>query len=136
MGSSKDDSIFFKCWFESYQRYGQVKDIVDIRDQLFACCDTNLIACCDTNLTCTNTCAWEWTDIKSEVELFAEIQKIPIVTESHLVNIVSLCQQYRSIVILAYLIWLKSGDKLMYASFQLHVLQLPVMNRCLKQTLL
>ena len=78
MRSSKVDSIFFKCWFESYQRYGQVKDIVDIRDQLFACCDTNLIACCDTNLTCTNTCAWEWTDIKSEVELFAEIQKIPM----------------------------------------------------------
>ena len=75
-------------------------------------------------------------DTKSEVELFAEIQKILMITESDLVNIVSLCQQYRSKVNLAYLIWLESGDKLMYASYQLHVLQLPVMNRCLKQTLL
>ena len=42
-------------------------------------------------------------DTKSEVELFAEIQQIPMIkeTESDLVNIVSLCQQYRSIVKLA-----------------------------------
>ena len=97
-------------------------DIVEIRDQLLACCDTNLMRDLHKYL-CMGV------DTKSEVELFAEIQKIPIITESDLVNIVSLCQQYRSIVRLAYLIWLESGDKLMYASYQLHVLHLPVMNR-------
>ena len=71
-------------------------------------------------------------DIKSEVELLAEIQKILINNGERLGQYCFLCQQYRSIVRLAYLIWLESGDKLMYASYQLHVLQLPVMNRCLK----
>ena len=48
MGSSEDDFIFFKCLFESYKRSCQLTDVVDIRDQLLACCETDLICliCC------------------------------------------------------------------------------------------
>ena len=42
MGSSEDDFIFFKCLFESYKRSCQLTDVTDIRDQLLACCETDL----------------------------------------------------------------------------------------------
>ena len=42
MGSSKDDFVFFKCLFESYKRSCQLTDATDIRDQLLACCETDL----------------------------------------------------------------------------------------------
>ena len=42
MGSTEDDFIFFKCLFESYKRSCQLTDITDIRDQLLACCETDL----------------------------------------------------------------------------------------------
>ena len=42
MGSSEDDFIFFKCLFESYKRSCQLTDVTDVRDQLLACCETDL----------------------------------------------------------------------------------------------
>ena len=42
MGSSEDDFIFFQCLFESYKRSCQLTSITDIRDQLLACCETDL----------------------------------------------------------------------------------------------
>ena len=42
MGCSEDDFIFFKCLFESYKRSCQLTDVTDIRDQLLACCETDL----------------------------------------------------------------------------------------------
>ena len=42
MGSSEDDFIFFQCLFESYKRSCQLTNVIDIRDQLLACCETDL----------------------------------------------------------------------------------------------
>ena len=42
MGSSEDDFIFFQCLFESYKRSCQLTNVTDIRDQLLACCETDL----------------------------------------------------------------------------------------------
>merc|ERR1719435_658453 len=83
MGSSEDDFIFFKCLFESYKRSCQLTDDTDIRDQLLACCETDLRRDLHRYLG-------TGVDIKSEVELLAEIKKIVVVTRSNLVNVVSL----------------------------------------------
>ena len=69
MGSSEDDFIFFKCLFESYKRSCQLTDIVDIRDQLLACCETDLRRDLHRYLG-------TGVDTKSEGELLAEIKKI------------------------------------------------------------
>ena len=42
MGSSEDDFIFFQCLFDSYKRSCQLTNVTDIRDQLLACCETDL----------------------------------------------------------------------------------------------
>ena len=39
MGSSEDNFIFFQCLFESYKRSCQLTSVIDIRDQLLACCE-------------------------------------------------------------------------------------------------
>ena len=83
MGSSEDDFIFFKCLFESYKRSCQLTDDTDIRDQLLACCETDLRRDLHRYLG-------TGVDTKSEVELMAEIKKIAVVTRSNLVNVVSL----------------------------------------------
>ena len=83
MGSSEDDFIFFKCLFESYKRSCQLTDDMDIRDQLLACCETDLRRDLHRYLG-------TGVDTKSEVELFAEIKKIAVITRSNLVNVVSL----------------------------------------------
>ena len=83
MGSSEDDFIFFKCLFESYKRSCQLTDVVDIRDQLLACCETDLRRDLHRYLG-------TGVDTKSEVELLAEIKKIAVITRSNLVNVVSL----------------------------------------------
>ena len=83
MGSSEDDFIFFKCLFESYKRSCQLTDVPDIRDQLLACCETDLRRDLHRYLG-------TGVDAKSEAELLAEIRKIAVVTRSNLVNVVSL----------------------------------------------
>ena len=83
MGSSEDDFIFFRCLFESYKRSCQLTEVVDIRDQLLACCETDLRRDLHRYLG-------TGVDTKSEVELLAEIKKIAVVTRSNLVNVVSL----------------------------------------------
>ena len=83
MGSSEDDFIFFKCLFESYKRSCQLTDATDIRDQLLACCETDLRRDLHRYLG-------TGVDAKSEVELLAEIKKIAVITRSNLVNVVSL----------------------------------------------
>ena len=83
MGSSEDDFILFKCLFESYKRSCQLTDIVDIRDQLLACCETDLRRDLHRYLG-------TGVDTKSEGELLAEIKKIAVITRSNLVNVVSL----------------------------------------------
>ena len=83
MGSSEDDFIFFKCLFESYKRSCQLVDDTDIRDQLLACCETDLRRDLHRYLG-------TGVDTKSEVELLAEIKKIAVITRSNLVNVVSL----------------------------------------------
>ena len=83
MGSSEDDFIFFKCLFESYKRSCQLTDITDIRDQLLACCETDLRRDLHRYLG-------TGVDTKSEKELLAEIKQIAVITRSNLVNVVSL----------------------------------------------
>ena len=77
MGSSEDDFIFFKCLFESYKRSCQLTDNTDIRDQLLACCETDLRRDLYRYLS-TGVAT------KSEVELMAEIKKIAVITRSNL----------------------------------------------------
>ena len=77
MGSSEDDSIFFKCLFESYRRSCQLTDDTDIRDQLLACSETDLRRDLYRYLG-------TGVDTKSEVELMAEIKKIAVITRSNL----------------------------------------------------
>ena len=76
MGSSEDDFIF-KCLFESYKRSCQLTDNTDIRDQLLACCETDLRRDLYRYLS-TGVAT------KSEVELMAEIKKIAVITRSNL----------------------------------------------------
>ena len=83
MGSSEDDFIFFKCLFESYKRSCQLTDVTDIRDQLLACCETDLRRDLHRYLG-------TGVDTKSEVELLTEIKRIAVITRSNLVNVVSL----------------------------------------------
>ena len=83
MGSSEDDFIFFKCLFESYKRSCQLTDVTDIRDQLLACCETDLRRDLHRYLG-------TGVDAKSEVELLTEIKRIAVITRSNLVNVVSL----------------------------------------------
>ena len=83
MGSSEDDFIFFKCLFESYKRSCQLTDATDIRDQLLACCETDLRRDLHRYLG-------TGVDAKSEVELLTEIKRIAVITRSNLVNVVSL----------------------------------------------
>ena len=83
MGSSEDDFIFFKCLFESYKRFCQLTDDTEIRDQLLACCETDL-------RTDLHRYLGTGVDIKSEVKLLAEIKKIAVITRSNLENVVSL----------------------------------------------
>ena len=83
MGSSEDDFIFFQCLFESYKRSCQLTNVTDIRDQLLACCETDLRRDLHRYLG-------TGVDAKSEVELLAEIKKIAVITRSNLVNVVSL----------------------------------------------
>ena len=83
MGSSEDDFIFFKCLFESYKRSCQLTDEVDIRDQLLACCETDLRRDLHRYLG-------TGVDTKSEGELLTEIKRIAVITRSNLVNVVSL----------------------------------------------
>ena len=83
MGSSEDDFIFFKCLFESYKRFCQLTDDTEIRDQLLACCETDLRR--DLHIYLGTG-----VDTKSEVKLLAEIKKIAVITRSNLVNVVSL----------------------------------------------
>ena len=83
MGSSEDDFIFFKCLFESYKRSCQLTDDTEIRDQLLACCETDLRRDLHRYLG-------TGVDTKSEVEVLAEIKKIAVITRSNLVNVVSL----------------------------------------------
>merc|ERR1711888_414056 len=83
MGSSEDEIIFFKCLFESYKRSCQLTIVTDIRDQLLACCETDLRRDLHRYLG-------TGVDTKSEVELLAEIKKIAVITRSNLVNVVSL----------------------------------------------
>ena len=82
MGSSEDDFIFFQCLFESYKRSCQLTNETDIRDQLLACCETNLRR----NL---HRYLGTGVDNKTKVELLAEIKKIAVITRSNLVNAVS-----------------------------------------------
>ena len=83
MGSSEDDFIFFQCLFESYKRSCQLKNVTDIRDQLLACCETDLRRDLHRYLV-------TGVDNKTEVELLAEIKKIAVISRSNLVNVVSL----------------------------------------------
>ena len=83
MGSSEDDFIFFQCLFESYKRSCQLTNAIDIRDQLLACCETDLRRDLHRYLG-------TGVDNKTEVELLAEIKKIAVITRSNLVNVVSL----------------------------------------------
>ena len=83
MGSSEDDFIFFQCLFESYKRSCQLTNVTDIRDQLLACCETDLRRDLHRYLG-------TGVDTKSEVELLGEIKKIAVITRSNLVNVVSL----------------------------------------------
>ena len=83
MGSSEDDFIFFQCLFESYKRSCQLTNVIDIRDQLLACCETDLRRDLHRYLG-------TGVDNKTEVELLAEIKKIAVITRSNLVNVVSL----------------------------------------------
>merc|ERR1719435_542917 len=85
MGSSEDDFIFFKCLFESYKRSCQLTDVSDIRDQLLACCETDLRRDLHRYLG-------TGVDTKSEVELLAEIKKIAVITRSNLVTIYSMSE--------------------------------------------
>ena len=83
MDSSEDDFIFFKCLFESYKRSCQLTVEVDIRDQLLACCETDLRRDLHRYLG-------TGVDTKSENELLTEIKRIAVITRSNLVNVVSL----------------------------------------------
>merc|ERR1719370_2048603 len=64
-------------------RVWRLPDIDDIRDQLLACCETDLRRDLHRYLG-------TGVDAKSEVELLAEIKKIAVITRSNLVNVVSL----------------------------------------------
>ena len=62
-----------KCLFESYKRSCQLTDVTDIRDQLLACCETDLRRDLHRYLG-------TGVDTKSEVELLSEIKKIAVIT--------------------------------------------------------
>ena len=83
MGSSEDDFNFFQCLFESYKRSCELTDAADIRDQLLACCETDLRRDLHRYLGTSVT-------TKSEAELLGEIKKIAVILRSNLVNVVSL----------------------------------------------
>ena len=83
MVSSEDDFIFFHCLFESYKRSCQLINVADIRDQLLACCETDLRRDLHRYLG-------TGVDTKSEAELLAKIKRIAVITRSNLVNVVSL----------------------------------------------
>ena len=75
MVSSEDDFIFFHCLFESYKRSCQLINVADIRDQLLACCETDLRRDLHRYLG-------TGVDTKSEAELLAKIKRIAVITRS------------------------------------------------------
>ena len=91
MGSSEDDFIFFQCLFEAYKRSCQLTNVTDIRDQLLACCETDLRRDLHRYLG-------TGVDHNTEVELLAEIKKIAVIARSNLVNVVSLMSGARRVL--------------------------------------
>ena len=67
----------------SYKRSCQLTDEVDIRDQLLACCETDLRRDLHRYLG-------TGVDTKSEGELLTDIKRIAVITRSNLVNVLSL----------------------------------------------
>ena len=80
MGSSEDDFNFFQCLFESYKRSCELAEESDIRDQLLACCETDLRRDLHRYLGASVT-------TKSEEDLLGEIKKIAVILRSNLVNV-------------------------------------------------
>lgn len=83
MGIGQDDLGFFKRKWEAYKRSCELTDLTDIRIQLVACCEEELERDMYRSLGSSISTA-------TEAEIMAEMEKLSVLGQSNLVNIVAL----------------------------------------------
>ena len=83
LGVSEDEYGFFECLWASYKRSCELSEVEDIRDQLLACCETELRRDIHRSLGSA-------VQTKSEQEIMLEIKKLAVLVRSNLVNVVAL----------------------------------------------
>ena len=83
LGIGQDEYLFFKSRWEAYKRSCHLVEIAMIRDQLVSCCDQDLMMDLHRSLGSSIANA-------TEVVIMKEMEKLAVVQQSNLVNIVAL----------------------------------------------